>query len=133
MGSPGHVAIRLQRRVRSRQESEPVMTRLFDQMLNTVSTATVSTSCPTWPPVTPRKIRKITTASGKPPSGLKMFPSQEAAMGSPGNKPDPDPMKSFEGAQQQNQPSPKTKEEAGQLAVDARYHELSGFFFGFRT
>jgi len=45
-------------------------------------------------------------------------------MGSPGNKPDPNPMKFFEGAQQHNQPSPKTKEEAGQLAVDARYHEL---------
>ena len=45
-------------------------------------------------------------------------------MGSPGNKPDPDPVKSFEGAQQQNQPGPKTKEKAGQLAVDARYHEL---------
>ena len=45
-------------------------------------------------------------------------------MGSPGNKPDPNPMKFFEGAQEQNQPGPKTREEAGQLAVDARYHEL---------
>ena len=45
-------------------------------------------------------------------------------MDSPGKKSDPNPTKSFEGAQQQDHPAPKTKEEAGQLAVDARYHEL---------
>lgn len=45
-------------------------------------------------------------------------------MNSPGKNSDPNPMKSFEGAQPQDHPAPKTKEEAGQLAVDARYHEL---------
>ena len=44
-------------------------------------------------------------------------------MKSPGKKSDPAPAK-FLDADQQSQPAPKTKEEAGQLAVDARYHEL---------
>ena len=44
-------------------------------------------------------------------------------MKSPGKKTDPAPAK-FLDADQQTQPAPKTKEEAGQLAVDARYHEL---------
>ena len=44
-------------------------------------------------------------------------------MKSPGKNSDPAPAK-FLDADQQSQPAPKTKEEAGQLAVDARYHEL---------
>src|SRR5271170_2673634 len=44
-------------------------------------------------------------------------------MDSPGKKSDPAPAK-FLDADQQSQPAPKTKEEAGQLAVDSRYHEL---------
>ena len=43
-------------------------------------------------------------------------------MGSPAEKPDPNPV-NVEGARQ-NDPTPKTREEAGQYAVDARYHEL---------
>ena len=43
-------------------------------------------------------------------------------MSSPGNKPVPDPMKSFEGATER--PAPKTREEAGQLAIDMRHDEL---------
>jgi hypothetical protein len=43
-------------------------------------------------------------------------------MSSPGNKPDPSLMKSFEGANQR--PAPKTREEAGQLAIDMRHDEL---------
>jgi hypothetical protein len=42
-------------------------------------------------------------------------------MSSPGNKPDPDP-KFFEGSRQR--PAPKTREEAGQLAIDIRHDEL---------
>ena len=45
-------------------------------------------------------------------------------MNSPRKKSDPDPMRFPEGAEQQDRPAPKTREEAGQLAVDARYHEL---------
>src|ERR1700678_1248846 len=44
-------------------------------------------------------------------------------MNSPGKKSDPAPAK-FPDTDQQQFPAPKTKEEAGQLAVDARYHEL---------
>src|ERR1039457_6853250 len=44
-------------------------------------------------------------------------------MNSPGKKSDPAPAK-FLDADQQKYPAPKTKEEAGQLAVDSRYHEL---------
>jgi len=44
-------------------------------------------------------------------------------MNSPGKKSDPSPAKFFD-ADQQAHPAPKTREEAGQLAVDARYHEL---------
>lgn len=44
-------------------------------------------------------------------------------MGSPAEKPDPNPIKGVEGARQSD-PAPKTREEAGQYAVDARYHEL---------
>ena len=44
-------------------------------------------------------------------------------MNSPGKKSDPAPAKFFD-ADQQAHPAPKTKEEAGQLAVDSRYHEL---------
>jgi hypothetical protein len=43
-------------------------------------------------------------------------------MSSPGNKPDPGPAKFFEGANQR--PAPKTREEAGQLAIDMRHDEL---------
>jgi hypothetical protein len=42
-------------------------------------------------------------------------------MSSPG-KPDPGPRKLYEGAEQR--PTPKTKEEAGQLAIDLRHDEL---------
>jgi hypothetical protein len=42
-------------------------------------------------------------------------------MSSPGNKPDPDP-KFFDGSRQR--PAPKTREEAGQLAIDIRHDEL---------
>ena len=45
-----------------------------------------------------------------------MYPLEEAAMGSPAEKPARSPMKSLEGPQQ-NYPSPKTREEAGQLAI----------------
>ena len=44
-------------------------------------------------------------------------------MDSPGKKSDPAPAK-FPDEGQLPQPAPKTKEEAGQLAVDARCHEL---------
>jgi hypothetical protein len=44
-------------------------------------------------------------------------------MDSPGKKSEPAPEKYPDG-DQQRQPAPKTREEAGQLAVDARYHEL---------
>jgi hypothetical protein len=44
-------------------------------------------------------------------------------MSSPGNKPDPNPMKFFEKDQPARE-SANTKEEAGQRAVEARYHEL---------
>ena len=44
-------------------------------------------------------------------------------MDSPGKKSDPAPAKLPDEGQYRN-PAPKTKEEAGQLAVDARYHEL---------
>jgi hypothetical protein len=44
-------------------------------------------------------------------------------MGSSGKKSDPAPAK-FPETDQQQFPAPKTREEAGQLAVDARYHEL---------
>ena len=44
-------------------------------------------------------------------------------MDSPGKKSDPAPAK-FPDEGQQHHPAPKTKEEAGQLAVDTRYHEL---------
>jgi len=43
-------------------------------------------------------------------------------MSSPGSKPDPGPRKFFEGAE--HRPAPKTKEEAGQLAIDLRHDEL---------
>ena len=57
-------------------------------------------------------------------AGLQ-YPSvlQEAAMDSPGKKSDPAPAKLPDEGQYRN-PAPKTKEEAGQLAVDARCHEL---------
>src|ERR1700732_4414 len=44
-------------------------------------------------------------------------------MNSPGKKSDPAPAK-FPDEGQQLHPAPKTKEEAGQLAIDSRYHEL---------
>lgn len=44
-------------------------------------------------------------------------------MNSPGKKSDPAPAKFLDGDQQRH-PAPTTKEEAGQLAVDARYHEF---------
>jgi hypothetical protein len=44
-------------------------------------------------------------------------------MNSPGKKSEPAPAK-FLDADQPKYPAPKTKEEAGQLAVDSRYHEL---------
>jgi hypothetical protein len=48
---------------------------------------------------------------------------------SPGNKPDPDPMKSFEGAQQQNQPGPKTRDcQQGALRGAPKYMEWYGAF-----
>ena len=44
-------------------------------------------------------------------------------MNSPGKKSDPVPAK-YPDRDQQRFPAPKTREEAGQLAIDARYHEL---------
>ena len=44
-------------------------------------------------------------------------------MDSPGKKSAPAPTKFLDG-DQQRYPTPQTKEEAGQLAIDARYHEL---------
>jgi hypothetical protein len=44
-------------------------------------------------------------------------------MDSPGKRSDSAPAKFLDG-DQQRYPAPKTKEEAGQLAVDSRYHEL---------
>lgn len=44
-------------------------------------------------------------------------------MSSPGKKSESTPEKYPDG-DQQRQPAPKTREEAGQLAVDSRYHEL---------
>ena len=44
-------------------------------------------------------------------------------MDSPGKKSAPAPTKYLDG-DQQRYPAPKTREEAGQLAIDTRYHEL---------